>query len=285
MFKTVIYTILAVFAFAGNSVLCRMALMDNAIDAASFTSIRLISGVTTLALIVAIQNKSFDLKLSGRGSWSASAMLFMYAVCFSFAYIDLDTGTGALILFGAVQLTMILMSVLSGNRLSLYEVLGFLVAFLGFIYLILPSISTPSVMGFILMIVAGISWAGYSLIGRGSVNPLLDTASNFIRTLPLVVLLFLFSMTDIQLSLDGFLLAVMSGAVASGIGYAIWYRELQGLLDSQAAVVQLLVPVLAAVGGVLFSNEEISLRLVIAAILVLGGVTVVIFGKKTVLKP
>ena len=209
----------------------------------------------------------------------------MYAVCFSFAYIDLDTGTGALILFGAVQLTMILMSVLSGNRLSLYEVLGFLVAFLGFIYLILPSISTPSVMGFILMIVAGISWAGYSLIGRGSVNPLLDTASNFIRTLPLVVLLFLFSMTDIQLSLDGFLLAVMSGAVASGIGYAIWYRELQGLLDSQAAVVQLLVPVLAAVGGVLFSNEEISLRLVIAAILVLGGVTVVIFGKKTVLKP
>lgn len=270
-------TCLALLAFAGNSVLCRLALGENTIDAASFAIIRLLSGIVILVAIVKITNRNN--KPSSNGSWSASLMLFLYAVTFSFAYISLDTGTGALILFGAVQITMILVSVNSGNRLHYSEWIGVFIAFSGFVYLVKSSLTVPSLIGFILMTIAGIAWGMYTLKGRGSKFPLLDTAYNFLRTLPFILALLVVVVLDVNLSQEGIMLAVVSGAIASGLGYTIWYIALGGLSVTQAAVVQLLVPVIAAAGGIVFSNEIISLRLVLSSIMVLGGIMTVILGR------
>lgn len=214
-----------------------------------------------------------------KGSWSASLMLFLYAITFSFAYITLDTGTGALILFGSVQITMILLSILSGNRLHITEWLGVMISFLGFVYLVLPGITTPSMFGFMLMTVAGIAWGIYTLKGKGSTNPLIDTAYNFLRTIPFVIILAVLAMNKMNYSSTGILLAVLSGAIASGIGYAIWYSALRGLSTVQAAVVQLLVPVIAAFGGAIFVSEAITLRLTVSAVLILGGILLVVLGR------
>jgi len=184
LIKTIIFTGLAITAFAANSVLCRLALGEGAIDASSFTTIRLLSGAITLLVIIGFSKNKTG--WSTKGSWSASLMLFLYAITFSFAYITLDTGTGALILFGSVQITMILLSVISGNRLHITEWVGITVAFTGFVYLVIPGVTTPSAIGFLLMTVAGISWGIYTLKGRGSEFPLMDTAYNFLRTIPLV---------------------------------------------------------------------------------------------------
>ncbi|TQV82661.1 DMT family transporter [Exilibacterium tricleocarpae] len=275
--KIVLCTTLALLAFAGNSILCRLALGTGTIDAASFTTIRLLSGIVVLAAILQI-TKAGNEQIS-KGSWRASFMLFLYAATFSFAYISLDTGTGALILFGSVQITMILASLISGNKLHYSEWIGMLTAFCGFVYLIMPGLATPSLMGFILMTVAGIAWGIYTLAGRGSKNPLSDTAHNFLRTLPFVAILVAATFQYANLSREGILLAVLSGGIASGLGYAVWYIALGGLLVTQAAVVQLIVPVIAAVGGVLFANEVISLRLLLSSIMILGGILTVILGK------
>jgi len=272
-------TAFALFAFAGNSVLCRLALGGAAIDAASFTAIRLVSGIIVLAAIIMATRNSNE--PASKGSWLASFMLFLYAVTFSFAYISLDTGTGALILFGSVQLTMIMASLISGNRLHYSEWIGILIAFSGFVYLVKPNLTTPSSTGFVLMTVAGIAWGFYSLMGRASRNPISDTTYNFLRTLPFVIILILLTLVfrDTHLSQKGILLAVLSGAVASGIGYTIWYIALGGLSVIQAAVVQLLVPIIAALGGVLFADEFISLRLMLSSIMVLGGILTVVIGR------
>jgi len=275
--KTFLYTSFALIAFAANSVLCRLALGGEAIDAASFTVIRLISGAVTLVLILKMRSGGID--STPKGSWMATLMLFLYAITFSFAYITLDTATGALILFGAVQITMILITLKSGHRLHIAEWLGVFLAFAGFVYLVLPNVTTPSVVGFILMTVAGIAWGVYTLKGRGSKNPLADTAHNFARTIPLVAALALIAIAYVDISIKGVILAIMSGAVASGIGYTIWYTALGGLTAVQAAVVQLLVPVLAAAGGMVFVSEAISLRLVISAVMILGGILIVVLGK------
>lgn len=275
--KTSVFTALALIAFAANSVLCRLALGEETIDAASFTVIRLLSGALVLLAILAFSN---DKEASAsRGSWSASLMLFVYAVAFSFAYISLDTGTGALILFGSVQITMILLSLVSGNRLHLSEWVGVIIAFTGFVYLILPEVTSPSVMGFLLMIAAGIAWGMYTLKGRGSDHPLKDTAYNFLRTIPLVIILLVITIQDAHYSAAGVLLAVLSGGIASGIGYTIWYIALGGLSTTQAAVVQLSVPVIAAFGGVLFVSEAITARLTLSASMVLGGILLVVLGR------
>jgi drug/metabolite transporter (DMT)-like permease len=257
-----------------------MALKENAIDAGSFTSIRLISGAVILLVLINIGNKGN--KPERYGSWYASLMLFFYAITFSFAYISLDTGTGALILFGSVQITMILISFLKGIRLKMKEWIGVILAFGGFVYLMLPQLTTPSVLGFLLMTMAGISWGMYTLNGRGSEKPLVDTAGNFIKTLPLTLLIIisLLMFGDAVLSLQGIILAILSGALASGVGYAIWYAALKDLTTTQAAVVQLLVPVIAAAGGVLFISESITNRLIISAVLVLGGILLVILGRE-----
>lgn len=276
--KTIIFTILALIAFAANSVFCRMALGDAAIDAASFTAIRLLSGAGMLAVILLFTRKSGS-NSKYRGSWFSSLMLFTYAICFSYAYITLDTGTGALILFGSVQISMIMISMISGNRLHMTEWAGVLFAFSGFVYLVLPEVTTPSFTGFLLMTLAGIAWGVYTLRGRVSDNALADTAFNFIRTLPIVLVLVVATLGKNHYSMEGVTLAVLSGAIASGVGYTIWYVALTGLSATQAAVVQLLVPVIAALGGVIFVFEPITFRLAVAGIMILGGILTVILGR------
>ena len=277
LIKTITFTMLALFAFAANSVLCRLALGERTIDASSFTAIRLLSGAIVLLVILQFSGKKNN--SSTKGSWLATIMLFAYAAPFSFAYITLDTGTGALILFGAVQITMILLSLISGNKLHVTEWMGVTIAFIGFVYLVLPGVSTPSVTGFALMTTAGVAWGIYTLKGRSSVNPLADTAYNFARSIPLVIILALIAYQTAHISSKGVLLAILSGVIASGIGYTIWYTALGGLSATQAAVVQLSVPVIAALGGVIFVSERISLRLALSALLILGGILMVVFGK------
>ncbi len=275
--KTVSYTLFALVAFAANSVLCRMALGDDTIDAVSFTVVRLLSGMAMLVIILKIVGRQGG--ASTKGSWLSSLMLFLYAVAFSYAYISLDTATGALVLFGSVQITMVLVSVMTGTRLHVSEWFGLLIAFAGFVYLMLPGATTPSFPGFVLMTVAGIAWGVYTLRGRGSAYPLSDTAFNFARTAPLVVVLALIAIPAVELSSEGIILAVLSGAVASGIGYTVWYMALGGLTATEAAVVQLSVPVIAAIGGVVLVSEAITVRLAVAGVMILGGILAVISGR------
>lgn len=279
--KTIGYTITALTAFAANSVLCRMALKDNAIDASSFTVIRLLSGVVMFIILLSFKSQSPN-EPNGKQSktWISALMLFIYAISFSFAYMSLETGTGALVLFGTVQITMITMSVISGHRLRLFDLLGMAVSFGGLAYLVYPTITTPSFLGFILMVVSGFAWGMYTVIGKGSLNPLKDTALNFHYTIPLVLVLVLTTLPMMSLSFDGVVLAIISGAVTSALGYTVWYIALRGLSATEAAVVQLSVPVVASIGGILFVSEPISTRLVIACTLVLSGILMVVLSKK-----
>ncbi|MCG8382861.1 MAG: DMT family transporter [Gammaproteobacteria bacterium] len=279
LLKSIILTGFALVAFAANSILSRLALENHAIDASSFTVIRLISGAVVLLVILSLtRNKSSE--VSAKGSWLASFMLFLYAISFSYAYLTLETGTGALILFGSVQITMILISIYSGSRLHITEWIGIVIAFIGFVYLILPDVSTPSLTGFLLMTVSGIAWGGYTLKGRSSKNPLSDTTYNFIRIMPFALILVISTLNSANYSFHGVILATLSGGIASGIGYTVWYSALSYLTSTQAAVFQLLVPAIAALGGVIFVSEPITLRLFISGTLILGGVLMVILGKK-----
>lgn len=275
--KTIFFTTFALIAFAANSVLCRLALGEASIDAASFTVIRLISGAITLTLI--LKMRSSGNSSTSKGNGLAALMLFLYAITFSFAYVSLDTATGALILFPAVQMSLVFMALRAGIRLHGTEWLGIFIALAGLVYLMLPNVTTPSFTGFILMIIAGISWSVYTIKGKGSKNPLADTAHNFSRTIPLVAVLALIAIPYVDLSIKGVILAVLSGAVASGIGYAIWYTALGGLSAVQAGVVQLFVPAIAAAGGVVFMSEVITLRLIVSAAMILGGTLIFILGK------
>ena len=278
-----ILTVFTLLAFAANSLICRMALGGNMIDPLSFTTVRLFSGA--LVLIPVSRFFSEPEAPNAAGSWKSALALFTYAMAFSLAYVSLNTGVGALLLFGAVQITMILLSILSGNRLHITEWLGVAIAFAGFVYLVLPGLSTPSLAGFVLMTVAGIAWGVYTLRGRASTSPLADTCYNFLRTVPVVLVLALVTVRNAHYSVDGIVLSVLSGAVASGMGYTIWYIALGGLTATQAAVVQLSVPVIAALGGVVFVSEAITLRLVMSASMILGGIAIVIWGRNYVAKP
>lgn len=269
-------TAAALVAFAANSVLCRMALGGGAIDAAAFTAIRLVAGAAALWLIAAARRRTSDF----RGDWTSAAMLFAYAFAFSAAYLSLNTGTGALILFGAVQLTMILAGLRQGERPLPKEWGGLAVAFGGLIYLLLPGLRAPSLTGSLLMVASGIAWGIYSLRGRGQSDPLAVTAGNFLRTTPFVLALALFALPTLHLTPRGVLLAVLSGAIASGIGYVIWYAALRTLSAMRAATVQLSVPVLAAGGGMIFLSEEITLRWIFSAVAVLGGVALALAGRQ-----
>lgn len=293
---TFVLTILSLIAFAANSVLCRIALGQQHIDPAGFTIIRLFSGCVVLYFIysfhkyyvkpdVGIEERlKSEYLTSSKGSWLGSILLFSYALCFSYAYIYLDTGVGALILFGSVQICMILSALFMKQKLLLSEWIGLALACSGFIYLIYPELTKPSLTGFVLMMLSGISWAGYTLIGKRSKAPLIDTCYNFFRTIPLVLITLLFTLSQIEYSPEGVLLAVLSGAIMSGIGYAIWYSALTGLTTTKAAVVQLLVPVIATIGGVIFMNEVMTTRLQIATIMVLGGIALVILSKQFIFK-
>ena len=275
--RIVLLTMVTMVAFAANSILCRLALGEATIDAASFSALRLLSGALTLWLLVTLRRGPTTLG----GSWTSATYLFLYAVPFSFAYESLATGTGALILFGAVQATMLLAAVLSGERPGWLQWLGLITALGGLVYLVLPGVSAPDPLGSALMTVAGVCWGFYSLRGRAATDALGDTAGNFARSLPLVALVSAASLSDMRVEAAGAMLAVASGALASGVGYAIWYAALRDLTASVAATVQLSVPVIAAVGGVIFMSEAVTLRLAIASGLILGGVALALLSRRS----
>ena len=277
---TALYTSLTMVAFASNSLLNRLALGRESIDAVSYTTVRLVSGALVLWLIASLRKDSAEPKV--RGNWISAAMLFLYAIAFSFAYLSLSAGTGALILFGTVQVTMILSALRSGERPQLLEWLGVLLALGGLVYLVLPGLRAPSPLGSALMSIAGVAWGVYSRRGRGATSPLADTTGNFIRAVPFNLAVLLVSLNGVHLSQTGILLAVLSGAIASGVGYVIWYAALSGLTATRAAIVQLSVPVLAAWGGVVILAEDVSLRLILAAALILGGIALAIAGRRKV---
>jgi drug/metabolite transporter (DMT)-like permease len=273
--RTAVLTGVSLVGFAANSLLCRMALEPGLVDAPSFTSLRLAFGALALALIVGFWKG--PAKIVGSGSWPGAFALFAYALSFSLAYLRLGAGVGALVLFGAVQATMILSGVLSGERPRAREWMGLGVAVGGLALLALPGATAPDPLGLSLMVLAGASWGGYSLLGRRrSEHPLAATSDNFIRTLPLAALLSATTLGAAKISLEGAVLAVISGAVTSGLVYAVWYTALPGLSATRAAIVQLAVPVLAVAGGVVVLSEVLTARLAVAGCLVLGGVALAV---------
>lgn len=277
--KALVLTAMALMAFAANSVLCRLALGAQAIDAASFTTIRLVSGAVLLWVMSAtLPPRTFTLP---KWNWPSAGFLFGYAICFSFAYTGLTAGTGALILFGAVQTTMIGLALRSGERPHSLEWVGLMAAIGGLVYLVFPGLTAPPLVRSGLMALAGVAWGVYSLRGRGSKTPLADTTSNFVYGVPLAVLVNALMWSQVFITPKGVVLALLSGSLASGVGYVIWYAALKYLTATRAATVQLAVPVLAAAGGVVVLSEQISLRLVIAAVLILGGIGVALLGRKT----
>ena len=319
-FRLIVGTVVAILAFAGNSVLCRLALEQGSIDPASFTSVRLLSGALMLCILLfsipklmrqkteftdkATADPKATINNAGLGlykpsvnpeafiahlgrlfafeqsNWSGGLALFVYAAGFSFAYITLPAGTGALILFATVQITMLSHSLIQGWRFSFAQWFGFAMALIGLVYLFLPGISAPPMLGALLMVIAGIAWGIYSILGKRVTNPTQSTAENFIRASIITVLLSLVFINNMSVSAPGLIFAIISGAITSGIGYAIWYAVLPKLKAASSASLQLTVPVIATVGGVIWLGEEVSIRLALASISILGGVAMVVLLTK-----
>lgn len=276
--RTMVFTLFAVVAFAGNSVLCRLALGSDAMDPASFSLVRFFSGALALLVLGRVSRREQRNTRPGlRGSWTSALVLVGYAITFSVAYVSLEAGTGALILFGTVQLTMLLAAVLAGEPIAGLEWLGVGVALAGFVYLVLPGVSAPPLRGALWMTLAGVGWGVYSLRGRGSREAMAENAGNFVRAVPCLAVIVLLS-SERHATPTGLALATLSGVVTSGLGYTVWYIALRGISTTTAAVVQLSVPILAALGGVLFAGELLSARLAVSAALVLGGIGAVAAG-------
>jgi drug/metabolite transporter (DMT)-like permease len=278
--RIIALTLLAMIAFAGNSLLCRIALKATTIDAASFTTIRLLSGALMLWLVVGIRRAHAGADVPGSGSWLSALALFGYAAGFSYAYVSLSAATGALLLFGAVQATMIGYGIWIGERLSRQQLAGLLLAGAGVVGLMLPGLTAPPLPGAALMVAAGVAWGIYSIRGKRAGDPTQVTAGNFIRAVPVALVLSALMWQYSVVDAAGMGYALASGALASGIGYAIWYTALPLLKATNAATVQLSVPVIAALGGILFLGEAITPRLLLASVAILGGIALVILGKK-----
>jgi drug/metabolite transporter (DMT)-like permease len=297
--RVLILTLLAMIAFASNSLLCRAALKQTSIDPATFTFVRIFSGSVALWLIVQTRRKlivdrpasplvdsSSDSSPVTRhsslqnGNWASAIALFVYAAGFSFAYVDLSAGTGALLLFGAVQATMILWGFRKGERLDAIQILGIILALIGLVVLVFPGISTPPLSGSIFMLAAGVAWGIYSLRGKTAENATAATAGNFLRAVPLAAVISLIALRQTRFDSLGVTYAIISGAFTSGLGYVVWYAALADLKATSAATVQLSVPVLAATGGILLLGESINLRYLIASIAVLGGIALVIIERQ-----
>ncbi|HUR99365.1 MAG TPA: DMT family transporter [Pyrinomonadaceae bacterium] len=279
MIKIIGYTAFALVAFAFNSILCRMALRGGEADAAGFTAVRLASGAVALIVISYFFGKGRGSN-TRRGNWISAFFLFGYAICFSFAYVGLTAATGALILFSSVQFTMITVTLFRGDRPGSLEWIGLLTALGGLVYLVFPGLSSPPFYASMLMAAAGVAWGVYTLRGKGSGDPLGDTTGNFIRTVPMIAIATIPFLSQINLSARGIVLAVLSGAIASGGGYTVWYAVLKHHTATRAAVLQLAVPVIASLAGVLLLSESMSSRLLIASTLILGGIAVTIVGRK-----
>lgn len=273
--RIVVLTSLAMIAFAGNSLLCRAALTHTGIDAASFTTIRLISGAAMLGLVARMSRGTH----AGKGNWLSAFALFAYAAGFSFAYLSLPAATGALLLFGAVQATMIGYGLWLGERLLRLQIVGLVLALGGLVSLLLPGLSAPPLLGSLLMLSAGVAWGVYSIRGKDAGDPIRVTAGNFLRAVPIAAALSMLMLEGVSLDSAGFWYAVSSGALASGMGYAIWYTALPALKATHAATVQLSVPVIAALGGIVFLGESVTLRLVLASVAIVGGIALVILEK------
>ena len=288
-------TLLAMIAFASNSLLCRAALKESSIDPATFTFLRIFSGAVALWLIMSVRKRMIVERTSSPlvetasssslvarhvlfryGNWISAAALFVYAAGFSFAYVSLSAGTGALLLFGAVQATMILWGLHKGERLSTIQIVGFILAVIGFVVLVFPGLSAPPLAGSILMLGAGVAWGVYSLRGKGERNATSVTAGNFVRAVPFATALIVIFAPWTHADLAGIACSIISGAVTSGLGYVVWYKALPGLKAASAATVQLSVPVLAATGGILLLGEPITLRYLLASVAVLGGIALVV---------
>ena len=278
MIKAIAFTAFALTAFAFNSILCRLALRGGESDAAGFTLVRLASGGAALVILAYFFSSKKGIRTSGNRF--SAFFLFAYAICFSFAYLGLTAGTGALVLFGAVQITMIGVSIFRGERPTGLEWVGVLVAVGGLVYLVFPGLAAPPLFNAGLMGAAGIAWGFYTLRGKGSVDPLADTTGNFVRSFPMIILAAIPFFSRFHLSSRGVLLAGISGAVTSGIGYAVWYAALKHHTATRAAVLQLSVPVIAAAMGVWLLSETADMRLIIAGALILGGIGLTIFGRK-----
>jgi len=274
--RTLVLTGIAMLALAANPLLCRMALGAGHIDAASFTGIRVIAGAAMLKLLVTWTRRGGDRKPV---DWRAVVTLFGYMIFFSFAYLSISVGTGALILFGAVLLTMFTVALQSGERFSSLSWAGLAMAIAGLVYLVSPGVTAPEPVGAALMAVAGVAWGMYSLLGRGEADPLGTTADNFLYAVPLAVAVNVFFWSDVHTSWYGVTLAILSGAIASGLGYALWYALLAGMPATRAATAQLSVPVIAALGGVVLLSEPMTLRLVVSSVATLGGIALVLLQR------
>ena len=287
--KATLFTIIALVAFAANSLLCRLALAQGYIDAWNFTVIRLLSGAVCLAIIMLLYTKQLNKKaqlsssvINDIGSWRSSVSLLIYALCFSIAYIELDTGMGALILFSAVQFTMIGWGIYKQERLTAVQWLAFIVAFVAFVYLMLPSQTAPPVMAAVLMSISGVAWGIYSIRGKACVSPLRATTYNFIRSLLVLPILIVVGMSQLKnVRMEGVLLAIASGAIASGVGYSIWYVAMPLLKSTHAAIVQLCAPVLAAIAGAVFLSETLTVQFMLSSSIILLAVLVFTLNKKT----
>ena len=272
--RTLILTIIALIAFAANSLLARAGLIDPNMGPKEFTLIRLISGAVMLAVILYFSRKKTTSTQTSSGSWWGAAMLLLYALMFSLAYVTLDTGFGALCLFTSVQLTILGVAAARKN-LGMIEFIGAAIAFAGFVYLVLPALGTPSRTGIFMMALSGIGWGVYTLLGRGAQNPLALTSGNFLRASLLALPLIILIMPQPTLSLQGIMLAMVSGAITSGCGYAVWYAVLPRLSTAISGVCQLMVPPIAALMGWAVLGEALTLRLIIATLIILGGLYIV----------
>ena len=290
LLQTTLYTLIAILAFSANAIICRWTLDSGLIDPVSFTSFRLGAGAMMLFIVMTLsagqQANKTRIKSttipSQKGDWKASLYLFTYALTFSYGYVALSTATGALILAAVVQLTMIAYALRNGDRLHGTEWLGLILALIGLVYLMYPKLTSPSWWGLVMVIISAYAWAMYSLNGRHSLNPMTDTAYNFYRTLPMILLLIAVSLafTDvINLTPIGVAMAILSGGVTSGLGYIIWYKALPRLSSSLASACQLLVPLFAAFGASWLIDESITLHFLLAAAMMLGGLALVLIGR------
>lgn len=295
--STALLAIVTLCCFAANSVLCRLGLASGSIGPLEFTAVRISSGVGALLVLSPLISrlrdpfgaeidKSGNLKFEKPYIWTVAA-LFVYALFFSLAYTQLPASVGALILFASIQITMIGSAIAGGQRMSGVEWLGLFTALVGLVYLLLPGLSEPPLLGTIFMIIAGISWGVYSLVVAKLGDPIIATTRNFLFSLPAVAVLIavvgwrMFWYGHLNVSLYGILIGILSGALASGIGYILWYVTLKKLSTTDASVAQLAVPVITALGGVLILNERLSTRLVIASLVVIGGIGLTILGRRS----